>query len=427
LSKIANKRGAGANTIVRRYYGLWWLYALASGTVYGVYPLFLRARGLSQLEMNSVLATYFFVMFLSDVPTGAFADALGRRRSFVLGCALRMTAYTVYFFGAHYIIFLAAETIDGVGTTFCNGTLDAWAVDALDATGAAAPKDRMFSRGGQLTSFGAMIAAIIGSRVAAIHIGWPWIIGASGFLVTGIVGSRLMEREVVHQAILNPAAIVRELASRIARGMRHGMTNAPVLMMSIANGLAMAAWAPYWLEWPQFFNDRYRIGIWIVGWIFSLFTLANMIGAEAVVRFGAGASRRGEWLAVAALGSGAMFMAASFATGRPSLALASLFGMNVLAGAMQPMARAWLNEHLLADNRATLLSFNSTFATLGAATGLLAGGTIADAHGFTIAWRVGGVLLMLSAPCFWVIRRTPACPATASETPAPPAAVDPAR
>src|SRR5258708_4780346 len=78
--------------ITHRYYAVWLVYAFGGSFVYGVYPLFLRSRGLSQFEMSSVLATYFIVTFLTDVPTGAFADALGRRRSFILGCALRTLA-----------------------------------------------------------------------------------------------------------------------------------------------------------------------------------------------------------------------------------------------------------------------------------------------------------------------------------------------
>ena len=131
-------------SILRRYYGVWAIYSFGGGFLYGVYPLFLRSRGLDQFQMNSVLAAYFFVTFLTDVPTGAFADALGRRRSFVLGCALRFAAFLTYFFAHHYAFFLIAESIDGIGTTFCNGAIDAWGVDALDAGGYARPKDRLF-------------------------------------------------------------------------------------------------------------------------------------------------------------------------------------------------------------------------------------------------------------------------------------------
>src|SRR5207247_501770 len=80
------------HSIVRRYYGVWLAYSLAGGFLGGVYPLFLRARGLNQFEINSVLAVYFAVAFLFDVPTGAFADAPGRRRSFMVVCLLRCLA-----------------------------------------------------------------------------------------------------------------------------------------------------------------------------------------------------------------------------------------------------------------------------------------------------------------------------------------------
>jgi len=50
---------------------------------------------------------------------------------------------------------------------------------------------------------------------------------------------------------------------------------------------------------------------------------------------------------------------------RPTIALDSLFAMNLSTGAMQPLSQSWFNEHVEADDRATLLSFNSTFSTMG--------------------------------------------------------------
>src|SRR5580658_4333901 len=184
--------GLTVHAILRRYYGIWTIYSLGGGFLYGVYPLFLRSRGLDQFQMNSVLALYFFVTFLTDVPTGAFADALGRRRSFVLGCTLRVAAFLVYFFAHAYPIFLVAEAIDGVGTTFCNGAIDAWGVDALDDAGFVGLKDRLFSRISQLMNIGFMVSALIGTYVADVNIAWPWLMSATGYAISAIVGATLM-------------------------------------------------------------------------------------------------------------------------------------------------------------------------------------------------------------------------------------------
>jgi hypothetical protein len=57
-----------------------------------------------------------------------------------------------------------AEPIDGIGTTFCNGAIDAWGVDALEQAGFQGLKDRLFSRISQLTNVGFMASAAIGAR-----------------------------------------------------------------------------------------------------------------------------------------------------------------------------------------------------------------------------------------------------------------------
>jgi MFS family permease len=78
--------------------------------------------------------------------------------------------------------------------------------------------------------------------------------------------------------------------------------------------------------------------------------------------------------------------------------------MNLAAGAMQPLSLSWFNEHVDAEDRATLLSFNSTFGTMGGSLGLLAAGRVADAYGIPAAWEIGALVLLGAAPLYWAIR-----------------------
>jgi MFS family permease len=402
--------GAALRNITHRYYAMWWGYAFAGGFLYGVYPLFLRSRGLDQFEINSVLACYFVVMFLTDVPTGAFADAMGRRRSFILGCAVRVGAFMVYFFAHHFLVFVIAECIDGIGTTLCNGAIDAWGVDALDAAGFAGVKDRLFSRISQLTNFGFMSAATIGAYVADINIALPWLLGAAGYTMAGVAAVYLMREDHRDEARRDGALPIKlgglfgHVARRVVTGLRQGFRSRTVLMLSSASALMFAAWAPYWLEWPQLFNDRYGVGIWIVGWLYCLFTVARMLGAEMVARMGIEAADRGAWLAAMIVGASLLLFAGGAMAHRPTIALVSLFVMNLSAGAMEPLSHSWFNEHIEAEDRATLLSFSSTFSTMGGSLGLLAGGRVADVFGIPAAWEMGALILLAAAPCYWAIR-----------------------
>src|SRR5215468_1628936 len=351
-------------SIVRRYYGVWLAYALAGGFLGGVYPLFLRSRGLNQLEINSVLAVYFAVSLLFDVPTGAFADALGRRRSFVLGCLLRAVGFAVYFVSHTYALFLVAEAIDAVGTTFCNGAVDAWGVDALDEAGYEGPKYGLFSRISQLSSLGFMATALAGACVGSLDIAWPWLCGAAGFLLTALTGRWLHERPRARGGHREVRGAMR---AQIGAGLRQGFGVRTVRLLSLAEAITLGAMAPYWLEWPLLFKDGYGAGVWVVGWIFCVLGLGRMIGAEAAARVVGVAPQRAHLMSGLLIASGLLLAGAGFAAGRPNVALALLFLMNVFQGAREPLALSWFNEHLEPEERATMLSFRGTMATAGGA------------------------------------------------------------
>jgi MFS family permease len=390
--------------VLRRYYTVWGIYSLANGFLFGVYPLFLRARGLNQFEMNSVLATYFVVTFLTDVPTGAFADALGRRRSFVLGCMLRLSAFMVYFFAHAYPIFLVAESIDGIGTTFCNGAIDAWGVDALDDAGFAGLKDRLFSRISQLMNIGFMTSALIGTYVADINIAWPWLMSAAGYGLSAMVGTILMDERAGRQTHVKIGKIPRQVIDRVVSGFHQGFRSRIILMLSLANGIFFAASAPYWLEWPQYVNDSYGLGIWIVGWVYCLLTIGRLLGAEVIMRVSMDESTRSTRLNILIAAASITFYVGATAAHRPNLVVALFFLMNILIGAMMPLMQSWFSEQLGSGQRATLLSFNSTFATMGAATGLLSVGAYADLAGIPATWKVCAAILLAAMPCFWLLR-----------------------
>ena len=413
-----NPRRAAISAITRRYYLVWWFYAFGGGFVFGVYPLFLRARGLTQLETNSVLATYFLVTFLTDVPTGAFADTLSRRTAFMLGCALRTFAFATYFFSHHYLLFLVAESIDAIGTTFGNGAIDAWAVDALDTAGFTGTKDRLFSRMSQLTNTGWLLSAMVGAYVANANIAWPWILGASGYLISLLVGAALMRGER-GRAPARPGLgrLIAEVGGRTRAGLREGFRSRPVLMLAMAGAIQVASWAPYFMEWPQYFHENLGLAIWVIGWLYLFFSIGRLVGAELIARIQPASASRASLLAALALATGTMLMGAAL-VGNPRMTLAMLFVMNLCSGAMQPMSQSWINEHLQAHNRATLLSFQSTFATFGGALGLLLCGWIADHRGLLAAWAVAGAIGLCSSAFYWMLRSEKAAAAEVLPEPA---------
>ena len=401
---ISRPQNGAVGNILRRYYSVWAMYSFASGFLFGVYPIFLHTRGLNQFQINSVLATFFVVLFVTDVPTGAFADLLGRRRSYVLGAALRVCAFIVYFFAHHYWVFLIAESIDGVGTTFGNGAIDAWGVDALDDAGYEGVKDRLFSRISQMSTATFMVSAVVGAYVADINIAYPWLLGATGYLISGSVGAYLMHDERPRAVAIRIAAIPGHVATRVVDGIRIGFKSRTVLMLSASAAITVAAWAPYWVEWPVMFNQSFGVGVWIIGWIYCGLSAARMIGAEISLRRPVFESRRPARTGALVAGASVMLFLAGVFGGQPLISLAMLFGMNLFTGALMPLTQTWFNEQIESNNRATLLSFRSTFDTMGGAAGLLFAGHIADTAGIPFEWQIAGLISVCAAPLYWAIK-----------------------
>jgi len=305
----------------------------------------------------------------------------------------------------HYYVFIIAESIDGIGTTFGNGAIDAWGVDALDEAGYDGLKDRLFSRISQLTTIGFMGSAMIGAYVADLNIAWPWLLGAGGYIVAGTMGALLMHDERRHTTTVRIVEIPRQVTSRITEGIRCGVNAPTVLMLSAAGAITVAAWAPYWISWPIMFNQSLGVGVWIIGWIYCGLASARLIGAEVSARLIVDESERAARVSMLVTAASAMLFLAGLFGGRPMVSLAMLFVMNLFTGAMMPLVQSWFNEQIESGNRATLLSFRSTFETMGGSVGLLFAGQIADTAGIPFEWQIAGLISLCAAPVYWAIRR----------------------
>jgi MFS family permease len=391
-------------TIIRRYYAVRLIDAVGPSFVLINNVLFMQARGLTQFEISCWAATYFMVAFLTDVPMGAFADTISRRLAYVLGCGLGAVSFLTYFFAHHYLIFIVAAVVGGLGDMLRNGAIDAWAVDTLGSAGYEGRLDLLFSRAAQLMQFGAIFGVVIGGRLTMRNIAIPWLLGAAGQLIMAAAAGWLMRGERPRIRSLEPARVARSMRGHIVAGIIAAFSSRPVLTLGIANAITMIAWSPFWYEWPQFFNSSFHQGTQVASWVYVGTAIATMLGAEVVARRQPGPSLRPFFMfAVIAIQSGLLF-ASGLMIHQPMLVLVFFLCSSACTGISNPIGLSWYNEQVDGAHRATLLSFQSTCARLGAAVGLPIGGWLADAHGFAITWQVMGIVAALSAPLYLSLR-----------------------
>lgn len=117
--------------IINQYLILTGLFNLGTSMAVATYVTFLMWRGLDLFQVNLVNVVFFTTMFFFEIPTGAFADRYGRKKSYVIACFLFSMGEIVYSLSYTMTGFICAEMLAGIGRTFANGAFHAWFVDTL--------------------------------------------------------------------------------------------------------------------------------------------------------------------------------------------------------------------------------------------------------------------------------------------------------
>ena len=83
-----------------------------------------------------------------------------------------------------------------------------------------------------------------------------------------------------------------------------------------------------------------------------------------------------------------------------ALMVVFLVGFGLLYGILGPVRQAYINEHIPSAQRATVLSFDSFFADIGAVAGQVGLGYGAQVASKAVAYTIGGVVYFISVPLY---------------------------
>ena len=140
-----------------------------------IFMLFQAERGLSFFERLSLGGLYSAVIILVEVPTGVFADRVGRRRSMLCG-ALAMVAACLLAARAHgFGAFAAAEALAALSMALCSGADSAYLYDLLAAHGRASEYARRESAASAWHLIGSAAAFAGGGLLARVDLALPYL------------------------------------------------------------------------------------------------------------------------------------------------------------------------------------------------------------------------------------------------------------
>ena len=208
---------------------LFYLYRLlATSYLYvPIFMLFRAARGLSFFESLALGAIYSAVVIVVEVPTGVFADRLGRRRSMLVG-ALTMTASCLVAASATtFGEFAIAEALAAMSLALCSGADSAYLFDLLLEHGRVHEYSKRESTASAWHLLGNAIAYAAGGMLAPIDLVLPFYATAAVASLAAVVATLLTDDRARLAARVEPAAkVLRSWTRDMTAAIRDVTSNA---------------------------------------------------------------------------------------------------------------------------------------------------------------------------------------------------------
>lgn len=381
------------------YYLLTFLFEFAAGLTAATYVLFLLSRGLDLFQVMLVNLSFMIGIFIFEIPTGAYADYFGRKKSVILSSIFLMMALFIYFLSSNIITFIIAEITAAMAFTFASGALDAWMVDSMETKQFTGKIDFIFSHAAIVGKVAALLAGLIGAYIGSMSLALPFGVGAFVALIAVFVSVFFLKENFVREKAMNWTGAVSQMVRITKDGVTYGASHKVVLWLIISSVIATFAFQPLNMYWSPRMNILAGDKIWLMGWVWAGASFAMMMGSFLVKQL-LKKEKSYTWilmLTVLALGIPILLISTSNIFG---VVLVGFVIYELGRGMQTPVQKAYLNRHIPSEQRATVLSFNSMMGRVGAALGLVILGFVAKNYSIQSSWFISGLLLFLLIPIY---------------------------
>ena len=398
-----------ATKVQGTYLTLVLLTTLSTSLIWGINTLFLLDAGLNNLEAFAANAFFTAGMMLFEIPTGVVADLRGRRLSFLLGAATLAVGTLVYvllwWIEAPFWGWALSSVLLGLGFTFFSGAMEAWLVDALHASEWTGDLDAVFGRAQAVSGVAMLGGSVLGGVLAqATDLGVPFVLRALLLVVTFVLAFVLM-----HDIGFTPVRDVRpglQVKQIFRDSLHHGLGRPAIRWVMLTSPFvggvsiyAFYAMQPYLLE---LYGDETAYGI--AGLAAAIVAGAQIVGGFVAPRLrGMFRRRTSVMLATAAVSTVALLLSGlvdSFA-----VVVALLVLWSLAFAAETPVRRAYLNELIPSQQRATVLSFDSLLSSTGGVVLQPGLGRAADVWGYPVTFVASAVFQACALPFLRLAQR----------------------
>jgi MFS family permease len=359
------------------------------GISFPVLILILLEKGIDLFGAGTALACYSATTILLELPTGGLADTIGRKRTYLLSCMFSLFAGFALIVSWDLLTAALALVIYGIARALSSGTMDAWFVDEYKKEHGEQGLQKALAKAGFYTPLAIALGSLLGGALpmvfGTIHIGNA---GAYSFNLV------LEAAPKGGGKAFSPAKLKEVLVVSAKYGFNNRITRVLLISMAVL-GFGIMSIELLWQPRVQEIigeSDTLVLGILAAGYFF-----ASALGSLAATRL---PEENQAWtMAGIRLASGLIFIIFALQAKLFGFALFYVLLYFVASVGDSPHAAIY-NAQAPSEVRATLLSLQSLVMQLGAMTGSLVLGFVAQATSISTAWIVGGAVVAASCLCY---------------------------
>ncbi|MBU2067983.1 MAG: MFS transporter [Patescibacteria group bacterium] len=382
--------------VIRLYLAIAFLFGLSHSFFFATYVVFLVSKGLDLLEVNLINCFFMAGVFLLEVPTGAYSDLVGRKRSFIIACFCWALSMFIYYFSSTFWIFVIAELIGALARAFCSGALEAWLVDSLKYYNFKGKLNDVFKKEQQLNQIGIMMGSLTGGYIGTIDLALPWLCTSIAMALVGVFCGLVIKEE--YRSKSNGSFRVKAMWKTIIESVLYGVKEKSVFyIICFSVVFSFICQGPN-MQWQIMFKNL-GLDTGKLGWVFVGFCTFIFIGSQLsswfleITRSEKRAIVLSQLITVIGI-----LVASQFSI--LGLVISSFFIHEAGRGIFRPLKQTYINKRIPSQQRSTILSFDSMMTMVGSVLGLVVSGWLAKNYSISASWFFSGIVLLIAIPVF---------------------------
>jgi MFS family permease len=354
---------------------------------------FYQDNGLDMHQIMVLQAIYSVSIVVLEIPSGYFADVIGRRRTLILGVTLGTLGYAIYSLSFGFLGFLLAELVLGFGTSFVSGADSAMLYDSLLDNNKS--KDYIKYEGRMVSSgnVAEATAGIVGGLLALISLRTNFYV-QTGVAFLAVPASLLLIEPGKHERL--KVFTFTKILSVVRESLFTNKELRTNIFLSAIIGTATLTMA--WFAQPYFKHVKLPLSLFGIMW--TMLNLTVGLGAIFAYRVEKKLGANLTVLVFALLIPAGYLLLGWFDS---IWAISILFFFYVIRGFASPVLKDYIHRLTSSDVRATVLSVRNSiirlcFVLVGPAMGFLT-----DATGLQTALKFGGIVFLVTGTFFALI------------------------